>query len=78
MTKEVYTIEDIAGMYSVKYDKAAQIIRDIKRKLIMSPKFKNEELRIDIRGKIHIQDYNDYFGIKGGVNEYENEKNESI
>ena len=71
MTKEVYTIEDIQEMYGVKYDKAAQIIRDIKRILIMSPKYKNESLRIKLRGKIHVQDYQDY--MKGGSDGEENE-----
>jgi hypothetical protein len=74
MTKEVYTIEDFQGMYCVGYNKAAQMIRDIKRQLMISPKFKNEELRVNIRGKIHVLDYNDF--IKGRANG--NQENESL
>ena len=74
MTKEVYTIEDFQEMFCVRYAKAAQMIRDIKRQLMISPKFKNEELRVNIRGKIHVLDYNDF--IKGRANEHQ--ENESI
>lgn len=52
-SKEVLTIKDIQGLFSVDYNTAASIIRQIK--------FKYDSL--NIQGKIHVSDYMRYFGI---------------
>ena len=51
--KECLTISDIMLLLSLSYDAAARLIRDIKRK----------SDRLHIRGRVHTQDYLDYFGL---------------
>ncbi len=51
--KECLTISDVMLLLNLSYDAAARIIREIKRK--------ND--RLHIRGRVHIQDYLDYFGL---------------
>ena len=58
-SKEVLTIEDIEKLYAIGYDEAAKFIRDIRKKM----KYRGDELRVDIQGKLHVQDYFDYFRI---------------
>lgn len=58
-SKEVLTIADIARLYDVCLDKAGEMMRDIKRHLKLTG-----TLRVDIQGKLHTQDYFDYFNIK--------------
>lgn len=55
-SKECLTIKDIQDLFEVGYDDAAKIIRDIKRSL----KFAGKKLRLDINGRLHVQDYLDY------------------
>ena len=52
-SKEYLTIEDIETLLGLCYQDAAKTIRNIKRRTD----------RLGIRGKIHIQDYFDYFNI---------------
>ena len=62
-SKEYISIEDMQNLLGLTYQDAAKIIRDIKRK----------SDRLKIRGKVHMQDYFDYFGIK--AERYTNENN---
>ena len=52
-SKEYLTIEDISTLLGMGYQDAAKTIRNIKRRTD----------RLGIRGKIHIQDYLDYYQI---------------
>ncbi len=52
-SKEYLTIEDIQSLLGMGYQDAAKTIRNIKRRTD----------RLGIRGKIHVQDYFDYFHI---------------
>jgi hypothetical protein len=53
-------VQELLGM---GYDDAAKLIRDIKRELKMNEKYKGQGVRLDIQGKLHVQDYLDYFNI---------------
>lgn len=53
-SKEYLSISDIQSLLGLTYQDAAKTIRNIKRKTD----------RLGIRGKIHIQDYFDYYQIK--------------
>ena len=52
-SKEYLTIADIQSLLGLKYQDAARTVRNIKRKTD----------RLSIRGKIHVQDYLDYYKI---------------
>ena len=52
-SKEYLTIADIQSLLGLKYQDAAKTIRNIKR----------QTDRLGIRGKIHVQDYFDYYQI---------------
>ena len=58
-SKECLTIEDLMELLDLKYQGAAELMRDIKRSL----EFKGLKVRLDIQGKLHVQDYLDYFQI---------------
>ncbi len=51
--KDCLTISDIGELLELNYDGAAKVMRNIKRK----------SDRLEISGKIHVQDYLDYFNI---------------
>lgn len=51
--KDYLSVKDIMALYGLKYDKAAALIRKIR--------FKHD--RLHMRGKIHVQDYIDYYGL---------------
>lgn len=57
-SKECLTIEDIMLLLDMKYQDSAKLIRDIKTHLKLT-----SSLRIDIQGKLHTEDYFDYFKI---------------
>ena len=59
-SKECLTIEDLMDLLDLKYQGAAELMRDIKRSL----EFNGQGVRLNIQGKIHTQDYLDYFNIK--------------
>lgn len=63
-SKDYLTIEDVKELLGLEYQGAAKLIRDIKRELEMNPKYKGQGVRLDIQGKLHVQDYLDYFQIK--------------
>ncbi len=52
-SKEYLSIEDIQELLGLHYQDAARTIRNIKRRTD----------RLGIRGKLHVQDYLDYFQI---------------
>ena len=52
-SKEYLSIKDIQELLGLSYNDAARTIRNIKRRTD----------RLNIRGKIHVQDYLDYFQI---------------
>ena len=52
-SKEYLTISDIQALLGLKYQDAAKTVRNIKRRTD----------RLGIRGKIHVQDYLDYFQL---------------
>jgi hypothetical protein len=58
-SKDYISIADIQDLLGMGYDDAAKLIRDIKRKM----QFAGKELRLDVQGKLHVQDYLDYFRI---------------
>lgn len=62
-SKEYLTIEDIQEILGLEYQGAAKMIRTIKRELEMNPKYNGQGVRLDIQGKLHTQDYLDYFQI---------------
>lgn len=63
-SKDYLTIEDLQELLGLQYQGAAELIRTIKRELNMNPKYKGQGIRLDTRGKLHTQDYLDYFQIK--------------
>lgn len=60
-SKECLSIEDIGLLFDLDYNTASEKIREWKRKL----EFQGKPLRINIRGKIHTQDYMDVMGVSG-------------
>lgn len=52
-SKDYLTIEDVESLLGLQYQDAARVIRNIKRKTD----------RLRIRGKIHVQDYLDYYNL---------------
>ena len=62
-SKEYLSIADLQELLGLKYQGAAELMRDIKRELNMNPKYNGQGIRLDIQGKLHTQDYLDYFQI---------------
>lgn len=58
-SKEYLSIADLQELFDLEYQGAAKMIRDIKRGL----EFSGQALRLDMQGKIHIEDYFQYFRI---------------
>lgn len=52
-SKDYLTIADIQALLGLTYQDAAKTIRNIRRKTD----------RLGLRGKIHVQDYLDYFNL---------------
>ena len=63
-SKDYLTIADLQDLLGLKYQGAAEMMRNIKRELDMNPKYNGQGVRLDIQGKLHTQDYLDYFNIK--------------
>lgn len=59
-SKEYLSISDIQRLYDFNYPQASQFILDIKTKF----KIDDKALRLKVQGKIHIQDYLDFLGVK--------------
>ena len=58
--KEYLSIKDVEMLYGFNTQQASKFILAIKRKLTIGLA---KPLRLDMQGKIHIQDYLDYMGI---------------
>ena len=58
-SKEYLSIADLQELLDLKYQGAAELMRDIKRELA----FRGQGVRLNIQGKLHTQDYIDYFQI---------------
>ena len=54
-SKDAFSVQDIMELLDVPYGTAAMIIRNIKRR----------SDRLKIQGKIHVQDYLEYFNLDG-------------
>lgn len=54
-SKEVLNLNDIMELMGIPYSTAAELMRNMKRR--------NDRLKI--QGKIHIQDYLEYFHLEG-------------
>lgn len=62
-SKEYISIADMQDLLGMGYDDAAKMIRDIKRSL----KFGGAKVRLNVQGKLHVQDYLDYFNIDNPI-----------
>ena len=62
-SKDYISISDMQDLLGMGYDDAAKTIRDIKRGLELDPKFNGQGVRLNVQGKLHVQDYLDYFNI---------------
>lgn len=58
--KEVLTISDISVLCGLSYQAAATLIRNIRRRCD----------RLGLEGKLHVQDYLDYFKLDGSSERY--------
>ena len=58
--KEYLSIKDVERLYDFNTQQASKFILAIKRKITVGL---NKGLRLEMAGKIHIQDYLDYMGI---------------
>ena len=63
-SKDYLTIADIQILLGIASKaKASTIMCDIKRGLKLSPKYNGQGVRLDIQGKLHVQDYLDYYHL---------------
>ncbi len=58
-SKEYISIKDIEALFGMSYDDASKKIREIKRGI----EFSGKKLRLNVQGKLHVQDYLDYYGL---------------
>lgn len=66
MPKECYTIKDFEEMFQCPYQSAAKLMRDIRGRITIGL---GRELRLNVRGKIHVLDYEDAMSMKRFSNE---------
>ena len=59
-SKDYISIADMQDLLGLTYNDAALKIREIKRAI----EFSGKPVRLDIQGKLHVQDYLDYFRIE--------------
>lgn len=62
-SKDYITINDIMILLGLSYGEAAKMIRSIKKALTVAPKYNGQGVRLNVQGKLHVQDYLDYFNI---------------
>ena len=60
--KEYLSIADIAKLYGLCYNRASMLLREIKFNLEVT---QGKVLRINMRGKIHVKDYEEWRDCKG-------------
>lgn len=74
--KEYLSITDMQALFDMSYQQASKMITDIKKRLTVGLK---KELRLSVQGKLHVQDYLDWLGVRSdryamveieGVDEY--------
>lgn len=58
--KEYLSIQDFVKLYDLTKSHASEMLNAIKRKLTIG---QGKELRIDVRGKIHVEDYLEWLGV---------------
>lgn len=58
-SKDYISIADMQDLLGMSYNDAAILIRNIKRSL----EFSGAKVRLNVQGKLHVQDYLDYFNI---------------
>ena len=71
--KEVLTIADFQKLYGMTQAQASKMMGDIRKKLIFG---KGQELRLDMKGKLHTEDYLDWVGVR--ENRYSIEREEEV
>jgi hypothetical protein len=64
MQKECYTIKDFEEMFQCPYQSAAKIMRDFRGRITIGM---GRELRLKVRGKLHVLDYEDVMKAKGNA-----------
>ena len=62
-SKDYISIADVQELLGMGYQQAARTIRDIKRALKISPKFNGQGVRLNVQGRLHVQDYLDYYNL---------------
>lgn len=60
MSKDVMTTAELARLLDCNIATASMTLGDIKSSIVRN----GEKPRIDARGKLHVQDYCDYYRIK--------------
>lgn len=65
-SKECWSIHDVQDLFGMPYPTASEYIRKVKTKLTVGM---GKELRVDVNGRLHVQDYLDYVG--NTTNRYE-------
>jgi hypothetical protein len=63
MQKECYSISDLMEMYSMPYQSAAKFMRDLRGRITIGM---GRDLRLNVRGKIHVLDYQDALSARNG------------
>lgn len=66
LAKDCLDIADIQQLMGFRYDLAAKFIRDTKRQIT----FGGGKLRLDIEGRLHTQDYLDFYNLDGNSSRY--------
>lgn len=64
MQKECYSISDLMEMYDMPYQSAAKLMRNLRGRITIGI---GRELRLNVRGKIHVLDYQDALNYKRGA-----------
>ena len=68
-SKEVITTAELGELLGLEMTRASMLMQEIKR---------NMPCRIRIKGRLHVQDYLDYFCIPPSERYYKKEKGESV
>ncbi len=68
-SKEYITTKELADLLGLAYANASTLMQTIKRKT---------GDRLNIRGKIHVQDYLDYFKLDGSSGRYKKTEKEIL
>lgn len=69
--KEYLSIADICKLYDILPPHASALMTKIRKKLTIG---KEQELRLDVRGKLHILDYLDWLGVTSDRYSMQNKK----